>query len=418
MNKQKNILLIVVDCLRADFVYEPGKAFLPTIGRLWEEGFSFSTTIAVTSTTTPSFASLLTGLYPYEHGIRSLSGYGPGQDLVFFPDVLRKAGYNTYAEVTGPLVEQMGFSRFFDHYNYRDPESTIHTEWGLDLLKKLNHYKEPWFVLLHIWSLHIPRVVIDKCDNVRCGRSLYARAVSSVDEYLGKLVHNIDENTIVVITADHGEQIASSRLDAFLKKWGRRLYRKLRHNKLTNMHFAKGMRRFYVGHGYSIYDVLVKVPLIFYNKEIVPPGESACQIRQIDIFPTILGLIGENCDASSTGESAVPIMKGSSMPHRDAYLEAVGTVIPSRDEWLAGIRVDNKYKYIYSPFRDDFEEELYDLENDPQERHNIARENRDIVDSLEGKIQKIKFAELTGQQIDEEEQKAIMDKLQALGYVE
>jgi len=69
----QDVLLMVIDCLRADHVYEKGRSYIPTIDGLREMGFSFLNTIATTTTTTPSFSNLLTGLYPFETGIRSHS---------------------------------------------------------------------------------------------------------------------------------------------------------------------------------------------------------------------------------------------------------------------------------------------------------------------------------------------------------
>ena len=414
-----NILLIIVDCLRADYVYEQGKAYIPTLASLQTEGFSFFNTISVTSTTTPSFTSLLTGLYPFEHGARSLSGYTAKAGIVTFPEILREAGYHTYAEVTGPLVEQMGFAQFFEHYIYREPASTIHAEWGQELLERFDgYYQTPWFVLLHIWSLHTPRVVIEECSSTRFGRTPYARALSSIDHYLGRLIPRLGDDTLVVVTGDHGEQFAVSALDALYRRVGRRIYRTLRRRKLTNLHFAKGMRRFHEGHGYSVYDVLVKVPLILRHPTVVPRGESHCQIRLIDLFPTILDLAGVQHSLHATGSSARSIMEDRETTHRDAYLEAVGHMIPNPEEWLAGIRVDNKHKYIFAPFREDFVEELYDLEVDPSEKRNIARQRQAVVSILRAKIEALQTMGGQGEEIDEEDQQEVVDRLRALGYID
>jgi arylsulfatase A-like enzyme len=419
MRKRENILLIVVDCLRADFVYKVGKALIPNIATVRAGGLSFLNTITVTSTTTPSFTSLLTGLYPYQHGVRSLSGYGPRQDLVFLTEVLRSAGYTTYAEVTGPLVEQMGLISGFDHYSCREPECTIHTGWGQEFLRRIkDHYREPWFVLLHVWSLHIPRVVIEECNNSHHGSSLYARALASFDQYLGKLLTSMDTDTLLVFTGDHGEQIAHSNLDALLKRLGRRIYGKLRQKGMTDLHFAKAMRWFHVGHGYGIYDVLIKVPLIFHRPGLVPAGQSPFQIPQIDILPTILELVNVPHEIPISGQSVLSTLEGSSKGHRDAYLEAVGKVIPSKDEWLAGIRVDNKYKYIHSPYRADYQEELYDLDRDPGELHNIASRNESIVVALRARIDKMMANSVMGQGLSEEDQKEMKSRLRALGYID
>lgn len=416
---RKNVLLIVVDCLRADYVYDSRNAYTPNMDALRARGFSFLNTISVTSTTTPSFVSLLTGLYPFEHGVRSLSGYGPKKEMVTFPEVLSDQGYHTYAEVTGPLMEEIGYLGRWHEYRYREPAQSIHTDWGSAFLERLSrHYQTPWFVLLHLWSLHRPRVVLPECDNSRYGRTRYGRSVSSTDQFLGRLMRAVGGDTLVVLTADHGEQITRSRLDAALKKRGRKLYLSLRHRQLTDLHFAKAMRRFYVGHGYSIYDVLVKVPLVFCGADHMPVGASGCQIRQIDILPTILDLLDVEHDLDVTGCSAAPIVRGESGHSRDAYLEAVGRSIPNKDEWLVGIRVDNKYKYIYSPYRDDFREELYDLERDPRERWNVARQCQPVVRSLRDRIEDVMAAGTMGEELDEKEQRQMISRLRGLGYID
>ena len=79
-----------------------------------------------------------------------------------------------------------------------------------------------------------------------------------------------------------------------------------------------------------------------------------------------------------SGKSLTSIMSGNEKSNRDAYIEAVGIVIPKKEDWLAGIREDNKYKYIYAPFNTNFNEELYDLEEDPEEKINIAENNKVI----------------------------------------
>lgn len=417
--KQKNILLIVIDCLGADFVYEEGKAYIPTIKKLKEEGFSFLNTIASTTTTTPSFASLLTGLYPFQNGVRSHSGYSLKKEIKTFPEILKENGYNTYAEVTGPLAEVIGLSKGFDEYNYRSERETIHTKFGNDLLEKFDeHYRSPWFVMLHIWSLHEPRIVLKECKSKKYGDTLYVRALASIDKYLGKLVKKIDDNTIIIFTGDHGEYIGYSTFDRFWKKLCFKTFSLMKKYGITKVHFAKGTRKFRIYHGYSIYDVLVRVPLIFYNKDIVSEGKSSKQIRQIDIFPTIIDLLNIKYTNKVEGESVVPLIKGKEIQSKDAYVEAVGIVIPNKDEWLAGLRINNKYKYIYCPFRQDSEEELYDLENDPAEKHNIAGTNKYLIAIFRKKIEEMKTVKLTGEKLTEEDQKRIKERLKALGYID
>jgi arylsulfatase A-like enzyme len=434
LRKPKNVLLLVIDCLRADFVYEAQEAHIPNITQLRNEGYSFLNTIASTTTTTPSFASILTGLYPFEHGVRSLSGYRLKNEIVTFPEILKENGYTTYAEITGPVAEEVGLARGFDEYNHRNKEKTIHSDWGSDLLHRFeSHYKAPWFVLLHVFSLHVPRIVISDCDHKDYGRTVYGRALASVDEYLGRLIDNLDDNTLVVLTADHGEQIAYSRFDYLGNMAIAKVVRLLKKRGVPSTALAKGTRGFLaahgrgmykrmkgylVGHGSSIYDVLVRVPLIFCDHDRVPVGESAVQIRQIDTFPTIMDLIGVKHKVRVTGESVMPIITGSSSAHRDAYMEAVGVIIPRKDQWRAGIRIDDKYKYIYSPFSQDPEEELYCLESDPAEKQNVAIGNGDLVRLFKRKIEELGTEQLVGEEMDEEGQDKIRERLRSLGYLD
>ena len=113
---------------------------------------------------------------------------------------------------------------------------------------------------------------------------------------------------------------------------------------ITKVRFAKRIRKSQIGHGHNIYDELVRIPLIFYNKDLVYKGKSSTQIRQIDIFPTIFDLLDIKYTNEIEGESDVPLIEGKEKQSKDAYMEAVGIVIPNKDEWLAGLRVDNKYK--------------------------------------------------------------------------
>jgi arylsulfatase A-like enzyme len=417
--KQKNILLIVIDCLRADFIYKEGRALIPTLNKLKENGFSFLNTIASTSTTTPSFASLLTGLYPFQSGVRSHSGYSLNKVIRTFPQILKEKGYNTYAEFTGPLTDKIGLSKGFDEYNFRNQKEIIHTEFGDKLLKKFDeHYKSPWFVILHIWSLHKPRIVINECQSNKYGNTLYGRALSSIDKYLEKLIEKFDDNTLIAITGDHGEQIGYSTFDRFSKKFRVIMFRIMKKIGLSKVLFAKGAREIITGHGFSVYDNLVRIPLIFYNKDIVTKGISDIQIRQIDILPTILDLVDIKYSNKVEGKSALPIMKGLDKQNRDAYIEAVGIAIPDKDEWLAGLRTDNKYKFIYYPFRQDYDEELYDLEKDPEEKNNIASKNKDLILSFRKKIEDMKTEKLTGEKLTDEDKKKIEERLKDLGYME
>jgi arylsulfatase A-like enzyme len=413
-----NILLLVVDCLRSDFVFEVDLAHTPTLDALRENGFGFPSAIASTSTTSPSFASLLTGMYPYEHGVRSHSGYRLAEHVTGLAGVLRDAGYHTHAEVSGPLDVTIGLDRGFGSYRHRVREDTVHTAWGRELITRLQGCATPWFLMLHIWCLHKSRQVLPQCDTRAHGRTLYGRALASIDLYLGELLGTLPENTLTVLTGDHGEDIAYGPLDRFQKKLRKKLKRFLVKRHLTSRHISFLYRGCHVGHGYGLYDTLVRVPLVLHHPRLVPRGESSVQVRHIDVAPTILASAGIRPPEEMSGRPLQPIMRGEDDAHRDAYLEAVGHIMPDKSEWLAGIRVDNRYKYIYAPFRGDYPPQLYDLQDDPRERHNVARREPEVAAGLRRRLTELQTDRMVGVKLSPAEQKRVMTHLRSLGYLD
>src|SRR5919198_4317975 len=97
------ILFLIVDCLRADRAFAQARlAPEGFLGRLVGRGRSFTNAVTVTPTTTPAVASMLTGCYPFEHGLRGLAGYTLPDDVLTLASALSELGYRTEAHVTGP----------------------------------------------------------------------------------------------------------------------------------------------------------------------------------------------------------------------------------------------------------------------------------------------------------------------------
>jgi len=413
----ENILVIVVDCLRADFIYAPQRAPAPTIDRLKIKGHSFVNTYSSTATTTPNFAALLTGLYPFENGVRTHQGYALPARIKTIPQHLQEKGYHTYAEVTGPLGREIQLDRGFDEYHFRDQKQTIHTDYGASLREKFQrHFKAPWFVLLHIWSLHTPRIVIEECRGKKYGTSQYGRALASIDKFLGQLLPLVGEDTLICFTSDHGECIAKSAFDGYIKSRKRKLIKHYRQKHPRKTHVSHYMRDCWIGHGISNYQELVRIPVILHHRQI-KPGVSTTQIRQIDILPTILDIQGVPLDPSVTGKSAVGVMSGKDRRHRDAYMEAVSPMIPEEEGWLSTLCVDNQYKFI-RPWNERFGAELYDLQADPAERNNICAGKPEIGAAMSRQIEQIRAEEKAGEEMSDEDQSAVQDRLRSLGYLE
>ncbi len=420
MSDRPNILLLVVDCLRADHVYEEGLAHIPAVRSLMDRGFAFRNAIASTTTTTPSFASLLTGRYPFEHGVRTHHGGKLSENVVMMPQLLQQAGYHTYAEACGPLGVEVGMNRGFDEYVHRGRRAVITGAWGKELLEKLGgHYEEPWFLMLHVWALHKPRQVLPERKGKECGPTEYGRSFSSIDLRLGPVLDMLPPGTAVIFTGDHGEEIPTGWLDMRIRRIRKQVYLFKRRHGLTRTHISIGSRDCSDGHGFAIYDHLVKVPLILAGGDRIPAGRSDVQVRHIDLAPTVLDLAGVPAPEEMTGSSLLSVVEGRDDAHRDAYLEAVGSGLGTTNAWLAGIRVENRYKYIYAPFYDLFEPELYDLSADPDERNNIAGEQPGVVADLLSRIGAIQErARTAGVPLSDDEQRTVLDRLKDLGYVD
>ncbi len=207
--KRPNVLLVVLDCARSDrWVGDRRTSQTPVMDRLVSEGVSLPTTIVERSCTTPAFASLMTGTYSYQHGVWGLGGYRLLDDLPTLPEVLRAAGYRTYAEMTGPMVPVTGCDRGFGEYGYRAAYDFMHTRWGELFCERLRTgaFHEPWFLMLHLWELHTPRQITPAFDSPAYGENTYDRSASSLDAQLGRIVELLPANTLTVVTGDHGEK--------------------------------------------------------------------------------------------------------------------------------------------------------------------------------------------------------------------
>jgi arylsulfatase A-like enzyme len=405
-----NILFIVLDCARADVICGPRRHVkTPVIDSLVERGTYFTQAISTASTTTPCFASLLTGTYPFTNGVRGHSGCRLKADITTLAESLRAAGYHTYAEMSGPLLPEVGLARGFDEYNHRSRHECLGGEWGEAWRQRLRTggYKEPLFILLHVWSLHRPRQVLPQFDSPEYGREEYERAVSSVDWQLGRILELFDQPPLLILHSDHGENVPRGLWGWFSRRFRHRLERRV------------NMRFYHLGHGFNVYDSLVRVPLLFVG-EPFPAGRVATnQVRQIDILPTLLDALGIPAPVVIKGRSLMPAVRGEAMESAPAYMEACGSIIPSKDLYLAGLRTPD-WKYIYAPYTDTIRPALYNLKLDPAELVNLAPLLPGLARQMGARIEAIRAGDtytLDTQPMTPEEQKRMEDHLRDLGYL-
>lgn len=409
-----NILFLLIDCLRADAVIgQQREAHTPTLDRLVRSGFAFTQAVASASSTTPCVASLLTGLYSFVHGIRSIFGLKLNPTIHSLVEIFQEYGYHTYAEVSGPLFPETDLDRGFSSYQFREAAAYLSSSWGTDFRQRLQGgaFKPPWFLFLHLWELHHHRHILPAFQSRKYGRNRYERALSSLDSELATLIEALPQDTIVVLHGDHGERVVKT--DAQY-----RLYRLIR-----DVFGRKTRKR--EGHEMDVYEELIRVPLVFTplsNIDGLPlqPGRQDPQlVRQIDAVATLLDLIGAPLPTNIHGQSLKPALFHGNHLHLEAYLEAFLRIRSDPRDRRVGWRTE-EWKYIYAPQNASLPEELYFLPNDPRERNNIALRHSDTASALRSRIEALQqgaVAPNPGTVMSEEEKVAIEKRLTDLGYM-
>ncbi len=401
-----NVLLLLVDCMRADAL--GGRDVeTPTLDSLRARGVRFEQAIASTSTTTPCVASMLTGTYSPRHGVRSIGGERLHPTLATLPELLRDAGYHTIAEVTGPLGPESGVDRGFVEYNVRPASVYLSDEWGQELIRRVRQRElpEPWFLFLHLWELHTPRKVSAAHQGRDHGGNRYNRALASLDTTLAPLIAAVPDDSVMVVHGDHGERL----IDGYFAYRWYRLQRDL---------LGPGRVQKREGHESDVYEVLIRVPLLVVAPERMPAGTRVGQlVRQIDIMATLLDLLDHPVPPDLDGVSLVPAAFAGVDLELEAFVEACGRVYGKPTERRHGWRTPH-WKYIAAPFAPDLPEELYDLEQDPEERSNVAAAHPEMLAKLRSRVSDVEARAAAPETLSADEQAIVEQRLRDLGYLE
>lgn len=310
-----HVLLICVDALRADHIgrYAGEDRGTPHMDRLAGEGVCFGNAISQSSWTAPSVTSLMTGLYPSQHDIADVPRLGTngaaearalGSSVPTLAGELAAAGYATAAFVAGNayLKPEFGIMRGFDRAEFLTTTDGVaalqaYLDW-LDHRGAGGVRPDRSFCYLHLMEPHNPlprelaatRPLVDRgvdLEALQTGEetllAYYAASVRQADQRIGDLLGALDtrglaEDTWVIVTADHGEEL--------------------------NEHGAM------LSHGQSLYRQLVWVPLIMR----LPGGRGAGRapaepVSHIDLMPTILELAGVPVPPLP-GQSLLPLIDG------------------------------------------------------------------------------------------------------------
>lgn len=445
-----NILFIVIDSLRADKVFGKNKTSkIPNIESLIKNGVYFEQAICSTPATGVSVSSIFTGLYPFKIGMGSEKYQKFNPKIRSCIQILKENDYNTYA--TSPeITNDLGVT-----HDFENPDKSYNNYFSLfaglgnQIIQKIsaNYLKKPWFFYVHIFDLHKPVIVPKKFDDEKFGLSQYERMLSATDFWIGKILEKINlSNTLVIFTADHGEYIPfikhedkiinleASATEKNLWKWGNKIPQNLspikrklaglirttrnqiKNTKLDHSSFSEYEKRVLLhqrqGNVSDLYDDLIRVPLIFSGYGITSNSIISRQTSHVDIFPTILDIIGIESQEQVDGKSLLPIINGKKLRDSFVYIESSPGIGKGKDK-VIGIRSSN-FKYFRDLNNTGRVLHLYDLKNDSLEENNIANKSKSVLKNLEEELLKIRSGSY--EKYENEISEEVKQVLKELGY--
>jgi arylsulfatase A-like enzyme len=450
-----NVLFILLDSCRADkFTGKNKSSFTPNLDKLIEDGAYFFQNISSADGTLLSWASLFTGLHPFKTGIRSEQFHKLDKNTPTFFDTLTQNGYHFYGHLP-TISKTVGIFPTFENDNSTfDYYLNMSDGLGKKIIDMfdLNQMQTPWFTYLHIEDLHFPIDVPEGFDDDKFGKTNFDKSISNLDTWIGKIIEKIDmTNTLIIITADHGAYLTSishndtqvsleanaslqtmarnlgKNIPNFLKPLKAKIFftlekirKKRRIRKIKNLNLKPHQKRGLLWQrsdlDHFLYDDLVHVPLLFAGFGIPKGIKISQQVRTLDIFPTIVEILGLSNIENIDGHSLADLFHGKKITESIAYIESphLSKEIVTND--VIGLRT-SEFKYFRD--KDDSQKRihLYNLKNDPFEDENIASINPQTVKFMENELQKILSHKSSIPIDDDEETQKIEDELKKLGYI-
>ncbi len=395
------IILITLDTTRADRLgcYGYKNVKTPNLDQIASNGILFKNAICQVPVTLPSHSTMMTGLYPVNHGVRSNHRYRLIEIHKTLAEILKDKGYDTGAVISAqPLARKYGIAQGFDYFEesfleeFMDqPEMIKERRAGDSVEVALNWLKDKkdkkFFFWLHLYDPHFPYdpppPFYEKYKDHR-----YDGEISYMDEALGHFFHqlkewNILDRSFLFIVGDHGEGL-------------------MEHGEQE--------------HQYLIYGSNIRIPLIIHYPVLRGKGIVEDLVAAVDVFPTILDLCHIEKVFAHDGRSLIPYLKNPSKPleRTPYYIESLSGDISFGWCPLYGLR-EGEWKYIEAP-----EKELYNVAEDPDERENLALYEMELIERMAENLEDIKgeSSELSQEKASELE---LPDgeamKLASLGYV-
>jgi arylsulfatase A-like enzyme/Tfp pilus assembly protein PilF len=390
-----NLVVVTIDTLRADRLgcYGFGRIQTPTIDDIAREGVLFEQATSTVPLTFPSHASIFTGRIPPHHGVRDNGGFFLGDEQTTLAERLKQAGFATGAFVGAWVLEsKWGLAQGFDTYSDRFDLSKYRVislgtvqkkgdEVMDDTLAWLESVRaRRFFAWVHLYDPHAPYEPPEPYLSRYRGEP-YLGEIAYTDHVVGRLMGFLRDRgllarTLLIVTADHGESLGE-------------------HGEAA--------------HGYFIYGSTTHVPLIIrtpWNDH----GRVSGQVSSVDIFPTVLDLLGLQPQDGIDGRSlARQVLAPRLAVQHSAYSESFFPRFHYGWQQLRGLR-DGKRFFVEAP-----QPELYDLQRDPGEAENRYRP--DAADELRRALRELVGAASGGRPERQKLDPDTLERLAALGYV-
>lgn len=390
------VVLISIDTLRSDHLpaYGYRQVETPALDAFRKDAVLFARAYSHIPLTLPSHVSMLTGRLPTEHGVRDNVGYRyDGAKLPNLAAVLHAAGYATGAAVSAYVLRaDTGISHGFDLY---DSGVQVHFTDALGLSQRPGNQTadaalrwvrtvadRPFFLFLHLYEPHTPYAPIEPFASRYAGRP-YDGEIATADAIVGRVLDELKQlgiydRAVILLLSDHGEGLGE-------------------HGESE--------------HGIFLYRETLQVPMMLKLPGERLGGSRVSQPAQIvDVFPTLLGLVGV-----ALPKEATPFPGGSLLdlrsprpaaPPRELYAETFYPRLHFGWSELTSL-VRDRYHYIHAPVP-----ELYDLAADPGEKTNVLTRERRAYAAMRQSLQGMEREIQAPAAVDPETAR----QLAALGY--
>ncbi len=420
-----NILLISIDTLRADHLgcYGHRRNTSPMIDRLAEEGIIFERAISQSSWTLPSHVSMLTGFYPIEHGCNVVQGITLSNKVTTLAEYLLEAGYHTMAVTSSHFVSPIyNLDQGFEDFSYNQSTADRLIRVAVSRIDK--NARRPFFMFLHLFDPHDPYTppeefrrkfvkdhelksvdgyvdhMIAKHGQLTYGsreldilERLYDAEINFADDQLGFLLQrlwraNILDNTIVIVTSDHGESFGEN-------------------NE--------------IGHGSALYSQQIHVPMIIRYPARVERGVKSNRLIEAStqILPTVLDLVGLPIPPGRYRLSIMADDQTWSAEEDRAFSE---TAMPGIPQYSFQNPTWKTIAPLIEQTLNPKQAKLFNPQEDWGDQHNLAPDHPDIVEYyLHDRLEPYLELETTNRQpggVKVRLSPADIEQLRSLGYIQ